>query len=201
MTSAYEARVADEQRFRTTDLADRGRLQFFYHSPNSELPVRDITDEQGKGHKTEPYIEQRAENYCNKCYQGINIIPFLKSRERYLFLFTTCRNADLAEDGGRYIVGYIEKERVLKVGGHYAVQGPVSLFRFEDAFELSRLHDDPMSVRMLKLDERQTERVLTHFEGDDVENVYVKCLDEVERLKQVGGRKAVPPPERDEWDA
>lgn len=201
MTRAYEVTDASEQRFRITDLADRGRLQFFYHSPLSELPVRDITNEQGQGHKTEPYIEQNAENYCNKCYQKNNIVPFLRSRERYLFLFTTCRNPDLDENGGRYIVGYIEKERALKVGDHYAVQGPLSLFEFEDAFELSRLHENPKNVRMLKLDERKTERVLTPFDSDEVEDVYGKCLDEVERLKRTGGRKAVPPPERDRREA
>lgn len=195
-----ESEVADEPRFRTTNLTDRGRLQFFYHSPRSKLPVRDVTNEQGKGHKTEPYIEKQAENYCNACYQGNNIIPFLKSSERYLFLFTTCRNPDLDENGSRYIVGYIEKDRALRVGSHYAVQGPVSLYRFQDAFPLHRIHENPMDVRTLKVNGHQTNQIIRHFNREEVEDVFPECLDEVERLKKDGGAAAVPPPERDQLE-
>jgi len=193
-----EAEVANEPRFQTTNLSERGRLQFFYHSPCSELPVRDITNVQGKGHKTEPYIEQRAENFCNKCYQKNNIVPFLKSSERYLFLFTTCRNSKLDENGSRYIVGYIEKERALRVGSHYAVQGPVTLYRFQDAFPLRRIHENPNNIRVLKVNEHQTDQILQHLNTGRAENVFSECLDEVERLKKDGGKAVVPPPEKDE---
>lgn len=195
-----EAEVTNEAQFQTTNLSDRGRLQFFYHSPCSNLPVRDVTNEQGKGHKTEPYIEHHAENYCNTCYQENNIVPFLKSSERYLFLFTTCKTSRLDENGSRYIVGYIKKERALRIGSHYAVQGPVSLYSFQDAFPLCRIHENPMDVRMLKVNKHQTEQILQHFNRVDVEDVFLECLDEVERLKEEGGKAAVPPPEKDELE-
>lgn len=37
-----------------------GRLQFFFHAPSSDLPVRDVCDEQGRGRKTEPHLERNA---------------------------------------------------------------------------------------------------------------------------------------------
>lgn len=197
-TYGPEAEIADEPRFQTTDLADKGRLQFFYHSPVSELPVRDVTNEQNKGHKTEPYLELNAENYCNKCYQGNNIVPFAKSSERYLFLFTTCRNPDLDQNGERFIVGFLEKKQVLDVDGHYAVQGPIELYGFENAYPLSKLHPNPMDIRMLTLDRRKTNRVLEHFEG--VRDIFNKCVEEVNRLKELAGPAAVPPPEQDDID-
>jgi hypothetical protein len=58
-------------------LEEKGRLQFFFHSPSSELPIRDILNEHGKGHKTEPHIEIGAENYINCCYQSNNIVHCL----------------------------------------------------------------------------------------------------------------------------
>lgn len=72
-------------------LQKKGRLQFFYHSPSSELPIRDVLNENKKGHKTEPHIEIGAENYINPCYQSY-IKSFAKSDEEYLFLFTRCKD-------------------------------------------------------------------------------------------------------------
>jgi hypothetical protein len=77
------------------NLDEMGRIQFFFHSRSSKLPIRDILNEQKQGHKTEPHIEIGAENYISCCYQKNNIVPFLKSREKYLFLFTTCKNREL----------------------------------------------------------------------------------------------------------
>jgi hypothetical protein len=190
-----DSTIVDEDRFQTTDLSERGRLQFFYHSPLSELPVRDVTNEQNKGHKTEPFIERNAENYCNECYQRNNIIPFLKSSEKYLFLFTTCKNPSLEEYGSRFIVGYLEKERALVVNNHYAVQGPVSLHHFEDSFPLSQLHDNPKKIRMLKVGRRQTDRILSYFRKDHVKNITSECVGEVERLN------SVDPPDDDMHDS
>ena len=61
-----------------SDLEETGRLHFFYHSPSSQLPVRDVLDEQKHGYKTEPYIEKCAENYCLECYQD-NIRGFCRA--------------------------------------------------------------------------------------------------------------------------
>lgn len=86
-------------------LDERGRLQFFFHSPSSSLPIRDVLNEQRSGCKTEPHIEIGAENFLNCCYQSNNIIPFLRSREKYLFLFTKCKNANLSQYNKKLIVG------------------------------------------------------------------------------------------------
>lgn len=76
------------------NLEEKGRLQYFFHSPSSKLPIRDVLNEQKRGYKTEPHIEIGAENYINRCYQSNNIMPFLKSKGKYLFLFTTCKAKD-----------------------------------------------------------------------------------------------------------
>src|SRR5271165_6278609 len=92
-------------------LRQLGRLHFFYHSKDSPLPVRDVLNRHRQGNKTEPYLEKRAENYCQPCIQN-NIRGFLKSKEKYLFLLT--RHSGPGSDGKRYVVGYLEKERCLR---------------------------------------------------------------------------------------
>ena len=72
-------RATDLLDFHFTDLDETGRLHYFYHSPSSDLPIRDVLGEQGAGRKTEPYLERNAENYCRCCWQP-NIVGFLKSR-------------------------------------------------------------------------------------------------------------------------
>lgn len=162
-----------------------GRLQFFYHSPSSDLPVRDVNNEQGHGPKTEPHLERNAENYLSECYQT-NILGLLKHREKYLFLFTTCRSraAHMKEyEGGRYIVGYIQVKKFLPRQGFVAVQGPMRLVAFKDAFPLDRLDPSPghRHLRVRKLNAKETRCVLSHLRGA----IQVKgaCLREIKRLK------------------
>lgn len=166
--------------FDVSRLGHKGQLQFFYHAPESELPVRDIV---GKN-KTEPHIEERAENYCAKCYQN-NIRGLLKNNDRrYLFLFTTCRNEDLDDHyNRRYIVGYIEKKRKLDMGQHYAVQGRTRIVRFEDAVPLADVVGAPRYVRMKKFSKHQTRKIVNQLE--DGENVLDECLEEIDRLKRL----------------
>lgn len=181
--------VVSSTEFDTSKLGEKGQLQFFFHAPESELPVRDIV---GRG-KTEPHIEEQAENYCNECYQP-NICGLLKNNDRrYLFLFTKCENSDLEEFyDTRYIVGYIEKERKLNMGDHLAVQGHTHLVRFEDAIPLSQVADSPRYVRMKKFSESTTQRLVNQL--DQGPNVLDECLEEVERLKDEDEPSDVPPP-------
>lgn len=189
--SEPEATIADEARFQTTNLEERGRVQFFFHSPLSKLPVRDVTNEQGYDPKTEPYIEKRAENYCGTCYQDNNIVPFAKSNERYLFLMTTCKDKNLPQYDKRWIVGYIEKENVLDMNGHYAIQGPTSLYEFEDAIPFSKFDDTPKNTRMFKFNQEQTQYILKNFSSK--EDVYSQCVKRVNELK------SVPAPDTEEF--
>lgn len=173
--------------FRLRDLAETGRLQFFFHSPISKLPVRDVTDEQGRGQKTEPHLEKRAENYVSECYQK-NIVSFLNSSEKYLFLFTTCRNRNLGPPfyGRRFIIGYIVKKRALRrpngAGHHYAVQGKTRIYSFEDALPLdSVVGETATHVRMRIFNENETGIVLRHFARR--RNILIRCAAEIDRLK------------------
>src|SRR5439155_1066947 len=98
----------------------------------------------------EPHIEKNAENYCVKCYQN-NIVGFLKSREKYLFLFTKCASREPALSefyGDRSVVGYITKEKWLFRGDRYAVQGFTKIVPFEAAFPPSRFGPHARHWRM-----------------------------------------------------
>lgn len=178
------------------NLEENGRLQFFFHSPSSELPIRDVLDEQGKKWKTEPHIEINAENFISCCYQQNNIVPFLKSKEKYLFLFTTCRNKKFY--GERFIVGYIVKQglidcdckQLIKQGyidcvkcvnqHHYAVKGVTKLFRFKDAYPLEKLTENAKKVRIRKVSIPETEKILKYLEGKPC--VLEECIQKIEEL-------------------
>ncbi|TAN41155.1 MAG: hypothetical protein EPN24_04230, partial [Candidatus Methanoperedens sp.] len=104
-------------------LEEKGMIQYFYHSPSSELPVRDILEKL----KTEPHIEIGAENYLAKCYPT-NISKFAGSDMKYLFLVTTCKKKEINRKFGKnktnqFIVGYIVKEKAFDTGGHICVRG------------------------------------------------------------------------------
>jgi hypothetical protein len=60
-------RATGSRDFHLTHLDETGRLHYFYHSPSSDLPIRDVLGEQGAGRKTEPHLERNAENYCCCC--------------------------------------------------------------------------------------------------------------------------------------
>lgn len=178
---AYESPPIDSQY-----LEETGRLQWFYHSPDSCLPVRDVLNRHGQGYKTEPYLEKSAENYCITCYQP-NIRGFLNSNEKYLFLFT--RRSDSAGDRERYVVGYLVKENCLlrardhegEIKQFLAVQGPIKLVSFDDAYPLKNL----VATRIRgykRLSKKQTAQLLNHFRKK--KNVFNACLEELERLKK-----------------
>jgi hypothetical protein len=176
-------RATGSLEFNLTDLDETGRLHFFYHSPSSPLPIRDVLNEQRAGYKTEPYIEKCAENYCRECIPA-SIRGFLKSRERYLFLFTTCRDKQSKHAGKVLVVGYIEKEHcALRPGGFYAVIGPTKLVSFDEAYNLGESASDN-NPRQLpkKCDARKTCRILRRLRTG--RNILHRCRAEVKRLKK-----------------
>lgn len=176
-------RATDLLEVNLTDLDETGRLHFFYHSPSSPLPVRDVLNEQGEGYKTEPYIEKCAENYCCECNQR-SVRGFLKSRERYLFLFTTCRDKQSKHAGKVLVVGYIEKERCeLRPGGFYAVIGPMRLVSFDKAYNLGESASDN-NPRQLpkKCDARKTCHILRRLKTGT--SILHRCREEAEKLKK-----------------
>jgi hypothetical protein len=173
-----EAEVKSETELDRSSLGNEGQLQWFFHSPHSEYPVRDIVN---RG-KTEPYLEKQAENFCSECYQpSVNTFAETDSR-RYLFLFTRCQNDSLYEHGERRIVGYIDKKRRLDMGDRTAVQGDATLVSFEDSADLIGIVDSPNYVRNEVLDEKVAQRLVDYL--DNQENILDDCLEEVERLNR-----------------
>jgi hypothetical protein len=117
------------------------------------------------------------------CYQN-NILGFLKSREKYLFLFTKCESRDPAlrnVHGKRLIVGYIVKERWLPRGGHYAVQGRTKVVPFDGAFDLSKFGTGTRHWRVKKFDQQQTSLILEHLQP--AKDIRKKCIQEIQRLE------------------
>lgn len=163
---------------------EKGMVQYFYHSPSSRLPIRDVLNEQGKGHKTEPHIEIGAENFCAPCYQN-NIKKFVEKKLSHLFFITTCKNEEVNKKYGRgakqFIVGYIVKSEVLTIDGRVCVKGPTCIYSFEDSilvkdlfgfnFDRSRLYEKPF------VNETQTEKILKHFNTRD--NIINECIKEI----------------------
>jgi hypothetical protein len=188
ISKSFSKRKPEDYFNLTTNLEEKGRLQFFYHSPSSELPVRDILNEQGEGHKTEPHIEIGAENYIYPCYQDINILPLLRNNEMYLFLFTTCRNKNLRNYyKNRYIVGYLVKEDFINCSTHYALKGKTYLFSFEDSLPLEMITNTYKSVRHKKVPTSVSDKILTHFRGH--KNIIDECVSEIKRLDKQNSKK------------
>ena len=157
-----------------------GRLQYFYHSPSSAMPIRDVLNEQKQGHKKEPHIEIGAENYWVGCYQSNNIIPFIRNNEKYLFLMTTCRNMGLAQFyGKKFIVGYILRRYTGKRNGLHFVKGDTLLFSFEDAIPITELGYLKWTRTKL-VNEKDTRIILNHFKKH--KNILKNCITEIKRL-------------------
>lgn len=190
-----ELGVRDSEKFKLKNLKQRGMLQYFYHSPSSELPIRDVLGEnriRGKsvGKKTEPHIEIEAENYLNDCYQS-NIRRFLLSDAKYLFLLTTCKRIEMEEHGNQFIVGYMIKEEwgfgVGRRENSVFVKGPTRLFAFRHALSSKELFgrnlDRPGIRHNLWVDESKTDRILEHLGRSSIP--LKKCVQEIKRLDQI----------------
>lgn len=185
----------DRNDIQLTELKEKGRTQFFHHSPDSVLPVRDLV----RRGKTEPYIEYGlergindgsiigAENFCNSCVPQA-IASHLVTDERYLFLVTNPQHKNI----GKQIVGYIRKEDFVDRGEHYAVIGSVHLYAFEDAYPTADL---PKKVQRseVTIGQEETEEILRHFKSK--KEITVQCLEEIQRLKEEDA--TVPAPSTD----
>lgn len=167
------------------NLKEKGRIQWFFHSPLSKLPIRDVTNEVGEGHKTEPHIEIGAENYLSECHQS-NISRHLNSDEKYLFLVTECRNKNMEKEYGRnYFVGYIIKEEGLLIrdeeGNEWnTVKGKTFIFPFDEALLYYEVY--PAIYRLKKVDEKDTKKILNHFKRKH--NILQDCIKEIMRLDE-----------------
>jgi hypothetical protein len=180
-------KVVDEKQLNSGMVKEKGRIQYFYHSPSSKLPVRDALGEQGEGFKTEPHIEIEAENYLSDCRQT-NIVAHLnREEEKYLFLVTTCRNKE--EKGKKYyekpfVVGYIVKEKRLQLEEEgqkrMASRGRTFIFPFSEGIPFFELfnHFSPMRI----VDEQKTKIILDRFKGK--RNILHDCVKEIDQLDE-----------------
>ena len=165
-------------------LKEKGRIHYFYHSPSSTLPIRDVRNEQCQGHKTEPHIEIGAENYVGPC-RPTNIVAHLKhDDEKYLFLVTTCRNRNMKECGKPYVIGYIEKSEKLIINSkRQAVKGRIVIFPFEESVPYYDIFSHFTPVRLV--DERKTREILAKFPAlnEQRRNALLQaCIKEIKKL-------------------
>jgi hypothetical protein len=174
--------------FRLTSLKEKGMLQYFWHSPSSQLPIRDVLGENKEGRKPEPHIEIGAENFIAKCYQR-NIKKFSLRDEKYLFLVTTCRNRErkcrLKE---QYIVGYIVKEEAFIVNDHVCVKGPTKLVPFSEDLRMTEFFGRRFSrkdfIQNPWVPRRETESIKKIL--DSYPNILRECINEISRLDEKG---------------
>ncbi len=165
-------------------LDETGMVQFFYHSPSSTLPIRDVLGEMKRGMKTEPHIEIGAENYWARCYPR-NIKKLAEGNEKYLFLVTTCRNKTIKEHyGNQYIVGYIIKKEFMDRGGFYCVKGPTRLFSFNNSVKVTELFpqnfDQVRFSHNPNVNKSKTQKILKRFKYK--RNILKQCVQEIKRV-------------------
>ncbi|MBU4220192.1 MAG: hypothetical protein KKA10_00990 [Euryarchaeota archaeon] len=180
-----------------TNLEENGMLQYFYHSPSSELPVRDILNEQKKRYKTEPHIEIGAENYISRCYPT-NIKKFAESDEKYLFLVTTCRNRNINEyinkktgekKTNQFIVGYIIKDpnKSFYIDDHICIRGQTQIFSFSDSILMRKIFernfDRPKFAHESSVDNDATRKIIQRFQNN--KNILNECIREIKRLEDI----------------
>jgi hypothetical protein len=184
-------RIERSLRFKLTNLKENGMLQYFWHSPSSRLPIRDVLGENkvhGKsvGRKPEPHIEIGAENFIAGCYQT-NIKKFCSSDRRYLFLVTTCRSKRLEEHlNEQYIVGYIVKEEAFDINGHVCVKGFTKIVPFLHDLRMTRFFGRKFSqidfVHNPTVGENKSNRI--RRVGDSHRNQLNSCVKEIARLDE-----------------
>lgn len=178
--------ATDHVLFENGKRGKRGRIHYFYHSPFSTLPIRDVCNGQGEGWKTEPHIEIGAENYVGPC-RPTNIVAHLnRGDEKYLFLATTCKNPQMQENKMPYFVGYIEKsEELTTKDKRRALRGKIFLFPFKKSvpYESIFQHFAPMRL----VDETTTKTLLSRFpklEEKDRLSFLGECVKEIRRLDE-----------------
>lgn len=179
----------NEVKFNPDNLVEKGMIQYFYHSPFSKLPIRDVLQD----HKTEPHIEIGAENFLNPCYQP-NIKKFADNKNKYLFLITTCRNKEINKVFGKnktnqFIVGYIIKNGILKIDEkRYCIKGQTFIYSFDDSILVKDIFDKnfarsenkgkTLSLRRdVLVDGQKTNDILMHFKNRT--NILKECIKEI----------------------
>lgn len=174
---------------------EEGMVQYFYHSPDSKLPVRDIFEKQ----KSEPHIEIGAENYLLECYQR-NIKEFVRRDMKYLFLITTCKNKEINKEinikfgknkTNQFIVGIIVKKEDFGTGGHICIRGCTFIYSFDDSILVKDIFDKNFAqsenkgktlslCRDVFVNNQKINKILKHFKKKT--NILNECIKEIKKL-------------------
>jgi len=169
-------------------MAAEGMVQYFYHSPDSRLPIRDVLNRQGMGNKHEPHIEAGAENLLDSCYQP-SIAGFARGQREYLFLITRCANPNIPQFYDKqYVVGYIHKQEVGQREGRVFVRGDTKLFSFSDSVPVFDLFgwnfNRPRLLAFRYVDSGKTSEIMNSFSGK--RNVLEECIHEIDIIDFMG---------------
>lgn len=151
-------------------------MKFFYHYPNSKLPIRNVSEKGINGLKTEPHIEIGVENYLNCCYQEY-LQDAIDDKEKYIFWMNTCENPELPEYKKRMIVGYLVLQLSKEIAEDRSFyKGKAHIFSFEDSLQVKDLGYFAKPRKKL-VDEENTKKILTHFNGK--KNIINECVKEI----------------------
>ncbi len=91
-----------------------GIMIYMETSPTTDLPVRDVLNENGKGFQSEPNYETNSYAFFSCCNSKLNS-SIHKSKRRYFF-FATQYNGALEPFKGKFlIVGYMRVDKILEV--------------------------------------------------------------------------------------
>jgi len=170
-------------------LREKGRIHYFYHARSSKLPIRDVCNEQGEGHKTEPHIEIGAENFICPC-RPTNIVAHLnRYDEKYLFLVTRNASKNMIQHIGfqPYIVGYIVKEEHLLIDRQrHVVKGKTVIYPFNESVPYYDIFPDRFAPMRL-VDEGKTREILSRFPNMDEQHrikILRDCVQNIEELDE-----------------
>ncbi len=189
--SGIHERTVVEEEQPAKELREKGRIQYFYHSQDSTLPIRDVSNTQGKDPKPEPHIEIGAENYIRQC-RARNIVAHLNSDEKYLFLVTTCRNRMEKQYRDKtFIVGYIEREKDLRIKTgdkiRRALKGKLFLFPFEKSIPYGDVfgsHFSPIRLVNETLTKELVDHRLPKYSEEERISFLRKCVAKIEELDE-----------------
>ena len=172
----FVRKMSVTQKINQETLKEIGRLKFFYHCPNSKLPIRNVLESKKTGEKTEPHIEIGSENYLNRCYQDY-LKNAIKNKEKYIFWMTTCRNSSLPEYKKRMIVGYLVLQDSKEIAQDRSFfKGKPFIFDFKDSLHVTELGYTAFPRKQL-VNEENTKKILAHFKGK--KSIRKECVKEI----------------------
>lgn len=175
----------------------------FECSKSTELPVRDILDENGKGRQIEPNIETGAYGYF-QCFDARTRNSFVKKRKGYLLFLTNYQGTLEGYRGRDFIVGYyrilqtadVRKFHMRNFSGelcpeieycHALRAGEMKFVKIQDGLELTadRLKSWGYKGKLnrqlrLAFDEEKVTQVLEHFaQKEDQSASYISQIEKL----------------------